>query len=197
MIDIPVPSPGESITQVQIARWLVEDGEPVQKDQELVEIDSDKATFPIASPVDGKVHILIAEGETVNVGSVIATVDEAQGHRGTGAPVTSHEINATPLAKKILHEKQIEAASIAAAFPGKRITRKEIELFIQGKKEAKGEFVFSGARTETRKKLSTLRLKLAERLVSVSFLVRIKELLEEPGRMLTSGQDLYRVLLDI
>ena len=53
MIEIIVPSPGESITQVQIARWLAEDGEMVEKDQEIVEIDSDKATFPVSAPVDG------------------------------------------------------------------------------------------------------------------------------------------------
>ena len=62
-IEIKVPSPGESITQVQLAKWLVSDGDEVEKDQEVVEIDSDKASFPIAAPVNGTIKILIREGE--------------------------------------------------------------------------------------------------------------------------------------
>ncbi|MBE0647633.1 MAG: dihydrolipoyllysine-residue succinyltransferase, partial [Bacteroidales bacterium] len=69
MIEIKVPSPGESITQVQIARWMIEDGETVEKDQEIVEIDSDKATFPVAAPESGIVTIKVPEGETVDVGA--------------------------------------------------------------------------------------------------------------------------------
>ena len=184
MIEIKVPSPGESITQVQIARWLVEDGEAVDKDQEIVEIDSDKATFPVAAPESGKITITIPEGETVDVGAVIATIAVGSGQLAVGSgqsavgsrqsavgspqsPVGSKEINATPLAKKIITEKKINPASIAAAYPGRRITRKEIESFMKNRKEEKGQFVFSGDRTQERKKLSTLRLKLAERLVSV------------------------------
>ncbi|MBN1199065.1 MAG: 2-oxoglutarate dehydrogenase complex dihydrolipoyllysine-residue succinyltransferase [Bacteroidales bacterium] len=188
MIEIKVPSPGESITQVQIARWLVNDGDPVEKDQEIVEIDSDKATFPVAAPDDGTLTITVAEGETVDVGAVIATIivgkadkptsgqadkrtsgqaDEsttAPQHHGTTTPTPLH---ATPLAKKIIEEKKIDSAALTSAFPGKKVTRKEIESFLKGRKEEKGEFIFSGDRTETRKKLSTLRLKLAERLVAV------------------------------
>jgi len=177
MIEIKVPSPGESITQVQIARWLVDDGEFVEKDQEIVEIDSDKATFPVAAPENGTVSIKVPEGETVDVGAVIASLEAgtpkspATSHQSPvtshQSPVTSHEINVTPLAKKILAEKKIDPASVTEAFPGRRITRKEIEYFIKERKEEKGQFVFQGDRTETRKKLSTLRLKLAERLVNV------------------------------
>ncbi len=177
MIEIKVPSPGESITQVQIARWLVDDGETVDKDQEIVEIDSDKATFPVAAPENGKVTIVIPEGETVDVGAVIATIEVGSGKSPVDSPqlavgspqlaVGSTSLNATPLAKKIIAEKKVDAVALTIAFPGKRITRKEIESFIKTRKEEKGQFVFSGDRTETRKKLSTLRLKLAERLVSV------------------------------
>ena len=63
-IEIKVPSPGESITQVQVAKWLVSDGETVEKDQEIVEIDSDKASFPVTSPEDGVIKIMAAEGKT-------------------------------------------------------------------------------------------------------------------------------------
>ncbi|MFA8449392.1 MAG: 2-oxoglutarate dehydrogenase complex dihydrolipoyllysine-residue succinyltransferase [Bacteroidales bacterium] len=74
-VEIKVPSPGESISEVQIAAWLVEDGDYVEKDQDLVEIDSDKATLSIPSDVSGLLYIKVPEGETVSVGSVIATID--------------------------------------------------------------------------------------------------------------------------
>ena len=79
-IDLKVPSPGESITEVQVAAWLVEDGEFVEKDQDIVEIDSDKATLPLAAPADGKIKITVEEGETIAINTTIATIDtEAEG----------------------------------------------------------------------------------------------------------------------
>ena len=78
-IEIKVPSPGESITQVQLAKWLVADGETVEKDQEVVEIDSDKASFPVTTPEDGVIKIMALEGETVAVGAVIATIEVQTG----------------------------------------------------------------------------------------------------------------------
>ena len=78
MIEVKVPSPGESITEVQIATWLVNDGDFVEKDQEIVEIDSDKATLSISAQEDGQIKILIEEGETVEVNSVIEKTDLLQ-----------------------------------------------------------------------------------------------------------------------
>jgi 2-oxoglutarate dehydrogenase E2 component (dihydrolipoamide succinyltransferase) len=75
MIEIKVPSPGESITQVQLAKWLVGDGEMVEKDQEIAEIDSDKATLSISAQEDGQIKFLVQEGDSVDVGAVIATID--------------------------------------------------------------------------------------------------------------------------
>src|SRR5210317_1159219 len=75
MIEVKVPSPGESITEVQIATWLIADGDFVEKDQEIVEIDSDKATLSISAEEDGQIKILVEEGETVEVSSVIASID--------------------------------------------------------------------------------------------------------------------------
>jgi len=196
MIEIKVPTPGESITQVQIARWRVNDGDPVEKDQEIVEIDSDKATFPVASPDTGIIAITVAEGETVEVGAVIATITGGQAEtsgqaetggqadRRTGGQVVEArhaspqkadesttepppDLHATPLARKIIEEKKIDTASLAATFPGRKIGRKELDAFIRIRKESKGAPIFTGERTITRKKLSTLRLKLAERLVAV------------------------------
>jgi 2-oxoglutarate dehydrogenase E2 component (dihydrolipoamide succinyltransferase) len=222
MIEIKIPSPGESITQVQVAKWLVSDGEPVEKDQEIVEIDSDKASFPIASPEKGTVKILIKEGETAAVGDVVATIEISSdtgasdlkpkapkddgviqpatqevvadmertdkipgskpesitqpGHQanfaGTDAkalqPVVARPVvHASPLARKIMEEKKIPATELGNAFGGKKIMRRDIEEFIRNKKVTAGEPLFNGARNEERKKLSMLRLKLAERLVAV------------------------------
>ncbi|MCK9219037.1 MAG: dihydrolipoyllysine-residue succinyltransferase [Bacteroidales bacterium] len=146
-IELKIPSPGESINQVQIAKWLVSDGESVDKDQEVVEIDSDKASFPLSAPETGIIHTLKPEGDTVAVGAVIAIIKETQ---------------ASPLARKILEDKKIPVGDIGAIFPGKKIIRKDIESFINRKKE-----VLPGTREEERKKMTTLRLKLAERLVAV------------------------------
>jgi len=75
MIEVKVPSPGESITEVQIASWLINDGDLVEKDQDIVEIDSDKATLSVSAAEDGKIKLLVEEGETVEVESIIASID--------------------------------------------------------------------------------------------------------------------------
>jgi 2-oxoglutarate dehydrogenase E2 component (dihydrolipoamide succinyltransferase) len=75
IIESKVPSPGESITEVQIARWLKKDGEYVEKDEELCEIDSDKATLTVNAEQSGKLKIMVAEGQTVKVGDVVCTID--------------------------------------------------------------------------------------------------------------------------
>ncbi|MFO8234158.1 MAG: 2-oxoglutarate dehydrogenase complex dihydrolipoyllysine-residue succinyltransferase [Bacteroidales bacterium] len=75
MKDIKIPSPGESITEVEIANWLVEDGDYVEKDQEMAEIESDKATLPLVAEESGRVKIIAAEGETIKVGETACKID--------------------------------------------------------------------------------------------------------------------------
>ena len=75
IIEVKVPSPGESITEVEIGSWLVEDGAVVAKDQEIAEIESDKATLTIVAADDGKISLKAEEGETVPVGQVVCTID--------------------------------------------------------------------------------------------------------------------------
>jgi len=183
--EIIVPSPGESITQVQLAKWLAADGEAVEKDQEIVEIDSDKASFPVTSPVSGILRHKAAEGDTLSVGALLALVDEHSDATARSLPVTSSstpkptplttteqhiitpEIKASPLAGKIMKEEKINPAEISAAFPGKKITRRDLERFAGMKKEGPPTEHAVHERREERKKLTTLRIKLAERLVSV------------------------------
>ena len=77
LIDIKVPSPGESISEVRIARWLVKDGDVVSKDQVLGEINSDTATLELGAEAEGKVQLLAKEDQTVNVGDVVVRIDTA------------------------------------------------------------------------------------------------------------------------
>ena len=84
IVELKVPSPGESITEVVIARWVKNTGDIVEKDDVLAEIDSDKATLTLNAEESGKIEVLAAEGDTVNVGQVVVKID------------TSFEVDANP-----------------------------------------------------------------------------------------------------
>jgi len=86
IIEHKVPSPGESITEVVIARWIKSDGEFVDKDDELCEIDSDKATLTVNAEESGQLKIMAAEGDTVKVGQIICSVDSSV--KGEAKPKT-------------------------------------------------------------------------------------------------------------
>lgn len=103
MLEVKIPSPGESITEVEIADWLVENGDYVEKDQEIAEIESDKATLPLVAEGSGTIQILAQEGETVKVGSVACKIDTAaqppqknQSESQTPADETSSRETAQP-----------------------------------------------------------------------------------------------------
>jgi 2-oxoglutarate dehydrogenase E2 component (dihydrolipoamide succinyltransferase) len=205
MIEVKVPSPGESITEVQIAAWLVSDGDFVEKDQEIVEIDSDKATLSISAEEDGQLKILIEEGETVEVDAIIATIDDSvKGeakkkdttsktedkhsqekviaekelevkdekpkvveHKTSDKPVET-QLNISPLAKKLMKENNVSEAEFIDFMKGFRVGKNDVEFFLSEKKSGPAiSSSWGGTRDLERKKMSTLRLKLAERLVSV------------------------------
>src|SRR6187200_255382 len=88
-VEMKVPSPGESITEVQIARWIKKDGDYVEKDEEVCEIDSDKATLTLAAEASGILKILVKEGETVPVGSVVCSIDETADKQAVPVASTS------------------------------------------------------------------------------------------------------------
>ncbi len=201
IIDIIVPSPGESINEVQIANWLVENGAGIAKDMEIVEVDSDKATLSITAETSGKIEILVEEGETVEVGSIIAKIDtEAKVDIPKAAKVVSPkaeepkspkvekttatpEIKTTldtkedlsfklsPLARKLMEEENINPTEIEAFYKSLRLGVKDIEFFKKAKgfssKQEIAAESWGGGREKTSKKMSMLRKKLAQRLVSV------------------------------
>jgi 2-oxoglutarate dehydrogenase E2 component (dihydrolipoamide succinyltransferase) len=194
IIEIKAPTPGESITEVQIANWLVENGDYVAKDAEIAEIDSDKATLTVNAEVAGVVTILIEAGETVSIGTVIAQIDsDAKAPEGTPAlieakkaepvqpieleikhitvPVPDNaDVKITPLARKIMEEKHLTQREVLEQLGHSRITRQDVLNASFGKPIIAPAFqsiATENSREVERKKMSTLRIKLAQRLVAV------------------------------
>ena len=184
IVDIKVPSPGESISEVRIARWLVKDGDVVSKDQVLGEIDSDKATLELSAESEGKVQLLAKEDQTVNVGDVVVKIDTsfkaekkvapaaaAVVAAPTTKPVTPPSVaaHATPLAKAMLDDKGVSADKVKGSGPNGRITKSDVAAYVSGGVKADAIVMngWGGKRDQNRMKMTTLRKKVAERLVAV------------------------------
>lgn len=212
-LEMKVPSPGESITEVEIAQWLVADGDYVEKDQPIAEVDSDKATLELPAEASGIITLKAKEGDAVAVGAVVCLIDTDAKKPGTGeksgspsgdeGSVDNSEVDLSkereketqkkdsekaepeeekpskpttpkqqqdknyatgtpsPAAKKILDEKGIDSNSVSGTGRDGRITKEDaVEA-----KAAMGS-PGPGKRGEERKKMSMLRRKVAERLVS-------------------------------
>lgn len=193
-IELKVPSPGESISEVEIARWFVSDGDRVVKDQEVGEVESEKATLPLLAPSAGQIRILKDAGETVPVGTVVCTIDPSALPAGVAAnqedkkpavqatkevksdtPVAElkadidlepAKIKVSPLARKMMEEHGLEPNQVLAGL--KRLSGKDVETYLQS---VQSESVVSHtkelSRAEERMRLSNLRKKLSQRLVAV------------------------------
>ncbi len=180
-----VPSPGESITEVEIARWLVKTGDYVTKDQAVAEVDSDKATLELPAEASGIITLQAEEGEAVKVGQVVCLIDTtavptastaptapttptaptvptAPTAPTTPAPTPSVDRVPSPAARKILAEREIPASTVVGTGKGGRITKDDA---LKASKPSMGTPT-GGVRRETRAKMSMLRRKVAERLVS-------------------------------
>lgn len=217
IIEVKVPSPGESISEVQLANWLVEEGEFVAKDQEIAEIDSDKATLTISAEQQGVIHILKGKGESVEVGAVVATIEteaiparvkkekpaeplkpvtkveiegvrqEEETHQAPVAGSSSNtpsetKLHLSPLAKKLLEANNLNDKEFLEFLKNYRFNKTDIQFFLEEKDKVHTSMTpgpqsynpavlqssqWSSTHETERKKMSTLRLKLAERLVSV------------------------------
>ncbi len=187
-VDVKVPSPGESISEVRIAQWLVKSGDTVEKDQVIAEIDSDKATLELSAEAEGRIEVLSAADATVNVGDVVARIDTSvkaekkvkevkvvkvekveKKSADAPAPATATAAHATPVAKAMLDEKGVDPAKVKGSGPHGRITKSDVEAYIAGGVEAGGKLMngWGGTRNDNRARMTTLRKKVAERLVSV------------------------------
>ena len=183
VLEMKVPSPGESITEVEIAAWLVQDGDYVEKDQAIAEVDSDKATLELPAEESGVITLKAEEGDAVNVGAVVCHIDTSAA-KPEGSTVSKEDKpveapkkeeksketkttyasgTASPAAKKILDEKGISSTSVNGTGRDGRITKDDAVKA----SPSMGTPTSGGTRSTERKKLSMLRRKVAERLVSV------------------------------
>lgn len=185
ILEMKVPSPGESITEVEIAQWLVQDGDYVEKDQAIAEVDSDKATLELPAEASGTITLKAEEGDAVAVGEVVCLIDtsaskpdgkstsepkEDKAHikeevkqEAKPAPAENKTYatgTASPAAKKILDEKGIAASAVSGTGKDGRITKEDAVKAVPSMGTPTG-----GNRGESRSKLSMLRRKVAERLV--------------------------------
>ena len=199
-LEMKDPSPGESITEVEIAEWLVEDGDYVEKDQAIAEVDSDKATLELPAEASGIITLKAEEGDAVKVGEVVCLIDTEAEKPGGGESAEKEEAKRqeeaedddsdkadaktekpsksstpdqeqddknyatgtpSPAARKILDEKQIDASEVKGSGKNGRITKEDADKA----KPSMGS-PGNGSRSESRKKMSMLRRKVAERLVS-------------------------------
>ncbi|MGD9928762.1 MAG: 2-oxoglutarate dehydrogenase complex dihydrolipoyllysine-residue succinyltransferase [Mangrovibacterium sp.] len=193
IIEIKIPTPGESITEVELGKWLVEDGDTVDKDQEIAEIESDKATLTLVASEAGKIKIQVGEGEAVPVGAIACTIDTEAGDvqlsavkkEKAGTPEIEEKpaetkavkektgsdqpkVKTTAVAQKMMEENNLSVDDIIQGL--QRIGKKEVEAVLQSSVENKSSFESKPAafsREEKREKMSLLRRKLSERLVSV------------------------------
>ena len=183
ILEMKVPSPGESITEVEIAQWLVADGDYVEKDQAIAEVDSDKATLELPAEVSGTISLKAEEGDAVAVGAVVCHID-TEGEAPEGGAVASSSSEApnvetpqpdlsettpsyatqtpSPAARKIIAEKGMDAAAIQGTGRGGRITKEDAVKAVP----SMGTQPDWGDRNQDRSKLSMLRRKVAERLVA-------------------------------
>lgn len=185
ILEMKVPSPGESITEVEIAEWLVQDGDYVEKDQAIAEVDSDKATLELPAEESGIITLKAEEGDAVAVGAVVCLIDtsaakpegsadapkeekkeaaapKASAPKPAEAAKTYATGTASPAAKKILSEKGIEASAVSGTGKDGRVTKDDAVNAVP----SMGTPTTGGNRGESRSKLSMLRRKVAERLVS-------------------------------
>jgi 2-oxoglutarate dehydrogenase E2 component (dihydrolipoamide succinyltransferase) len=184
ILEMKVPSPGESIKEVEIATWLVKDGDYVEKDQAIAEVDSDKATLELPAEASGIITLKAEEGDAVAVGSVVCLIDTSAAKPSGAAPVVEaktvvetpkkEEVKAAPVAaatyatatpspaaRKILDEKNIKPSDIVGTGKEGRITKDDAVNATPSMGTPTG-----GSRGSERTKLSMLRRKVAERLVA-------------------------------
>ena len=185
IIDIKIPGAGESITEAAIGNWLAENGTWIEKDQEIAEVETDKATLPLVAPESGVLKILVNAGEKVQVGEIACTIDteaaggkkavavavedrKGEGEMGRGGEEEkAAAIKITPLARRVMEEHNLDMDAIIRGL--RKITRQEVEMVIDNKDKSQAshaDLQWPGRKT-VKTPMSPLRRKLSKRLVSV------------------------------
>jgi len=185
MIDIKVPTVGESISEVTLLKWTKQEGEYVERDEVIAELESEKATFEVNAEKSGTLKRLSAEGDTILIGSILAQIDDtapkpeaaaipAPAAKAAVTPAkinqalvtaVSNDIKATPVASAIIADKKVDPASITASGVGGKIMKNDVleALAHPGKKAFKGAELFG--RNVRKEKMSNLRKTISRRLV--------------------------------
>lgn len=183
-LEIKIPSPGESISEVELASWFVEDGALVTKNQEVGEIESEKATLPLIAEQAGKLKILAEEGTTLNVGDVVASIDtsvEVPDAQILAAPNPSEDpvadpappkkapsaegiVKVTPVARQIMEKENLSVDDIIQGL--RKITAGDVKK-VMAQPHISALSPQEATRDEDRTKVSQLRKKISERLVAV------------------------------
>ena len=201
IVEIRVPSPGESITHVELYKWLVADGAVVKKDTEIAELESEKATLTLVADESGKVSLKASEGDSLEVGSVACTIDtsvqpeadvETEEKKQTTAPADTEKkeiksepaktesrkpeakattddygnVKVTPLAKRVMEENDLSLEDVISGL--RRLKRSDVEAVLAASGVSSVSGLKKPASRESRiDRMSSLRRKLSERLVSV------------------------------
>jgi 2-oxoglutarate dehydrogenase E2 component (dihydrolipoamide succinyltransferase) len=180
MIEIKVPTVGESISEVSLAKWLKKDGEWVERDEVLAEIESEKATFEINAEKAGILSVKANEGDTLSIGDVVCSIDD-NAERPAGAvpqkaenkvakkveevekPVTKTDLKASPVAAAIIADKKVDAKAIAPSGSGGKILKQDVLEALASPGRKSGIVAFS--RNERKEKMTQLRKTVSRRLV--------------------------------
>ena len=196
--EVKVPSPGESISEVEIASWVVAEGDYVEKDDVIAEVDSDKATLELTAPEAGTITFKAEEGDTVAVGDVVAEIDtDAKAPEKSEAPAKEEKKeekkdsapkadstsspkkeeapassspaagHPSPSARKAMSENGVPPNKVTGTGKGGRITKQDVVNAMAAGVSADAAQGWGGTRDKRNEKMSTLRRKIAERLVSV------------------------------
>jgi len=178
MIEIKVPTVGESISEVSLAKWLKKDGQWVERDEVLAEIESEKATFEINAEKAGLLKIIANEGDTLGIGDVVCSIDdkaerpadlpkevkEEKPAKATKAPEAAKtDVKASPVAPAIIADKKVDAKGIAASGTGGKILKQDVLDAISNPGRKPGAELFS--RNERKEKMTQLRKTVSRRLV--------------------------------
>jgi len=196
LIKINIPSPGESINQVQLSALLVKNGSFVEKDMEIAEIDSDKATLPVFAKEAGIINFLASEGDTIDVGAVLCTIDtsanvsekpsinngfieeeniiidtnkKTENLNEKPSSIVDKNLNISPLARLLMKENSITEDEFINQLKNIRFGKKEVQNILDNKAAKKVEdksLISEDSENIERKKMSSLRIKLSERLVA-------------------------------
>ena len=174
-VELEVPSVGESVTEVFIGSWLKREGDPVVKDEPLVEIETDKATLEISATVSGMLSkVLKREGESAAVGEVIALLQE--GPPPASEAVAAEEVQVMPAARRLLDERGLDASAVPSSGPGGRLLKEDVQRHLGGQAGSPSSSdqategtpslgLDFGEREEEAVPMSPLRRRIAERLV--------------------------------